>query len=281
MTPRPAVATALLFAFLLPRAAFAQVAPIAAPPPPPVCPANALLPARVPTGEQLTFKLDVLGVELGTFEMTVARAPSADRSLGATLVQARGKTSDVVSSNARRVDGWSSALITADGEPVRYREEFDEGNTHRSQEVQFPARSGALDVRATRNGDPDPVALAATPGARDLLSSLFVLRRQKLLPGGQLCAEIYGARRMWRVDGKVAERPELVETLLGKVEAIRIDAVATRLDDPRVTRKAHVWITTDARRLPVVILGDIRGRYVRAQLAQATPGHKRIASASR
>jgi len=240
-----------------------------APAPPPVCAGPGLQPARIGTGERLLFRLDVLGAEIGTFEMRVQPSRGADRARGAVVVEARGKSSDLVSTNVRRIEGRSSALIAADGRAVRYREELDEGDVHRSQEVDFPARDGNLSVRAAKNGDPDEVALGAGPEARDLLSGLFVLRRQPLTAGGELCAEIYAARRMWRVEGKVAAAPENVETPLGRLEAVRIDAVATRLDDAGVVRKAHVWITTDERRLPIAILGEVRGRYIRAQLAEA------------
>src|SRR5205085_850878 len=129
----------------------------------PACLTDALQPVKLPAQERLAFKLDVLGVELGIFEMKIRRAPAADRERG----------------------------------------------------------------------------------ARDLRSGLFVLRRQPLTAGEQLCSEIFAARRMWRVVGTVAGKPEQVESLMGKVTAFRVVAVATRLDDPRVVRKAHVWITAD------------------------------------
>lgn len=252
------------------------VAPVKAEPPPAVCSAGRLQPVQFGATEQLAFKLDAFGADIGTLELRAGPPSAEDRGRGAVLVQARGKTSDLISTNVRRVEGWSSALIAAGGAPVRYREEVDEGGLHRAQDIQFPAKDGALWVRATRNGDPDPLALQATSDARDLLSGLFVLRRQALTPGAELCAEIYAARRMWRVQGKMAAKVETVEGPLGRFQTMRLDAVATRLDDPRITRKAHVWLTTDDRRLPVVILGDVRGRFVRATLTEAKVGRTRL-----
>ncbi len=277
MTPRPLCLA--LFLALTALSASAQ-----APPALQSCAAHALKPAALAPKEHLVFKLDVVGVELGTFEMSIGPAPASERVPSELLIQARGKTSDLVATNARRVDGWSSVLVTGDGRPVRYREELDEDTTHRSQTVEFPPRAGALLVQATTDGEPEPVSLAATPAAQDLLSGLFLVRRQELSPGTQLCADIYGARRMWRVQGKVADKPEQVETPLGKLEAIRVDTVATRTDDPRVVREGHVWITTDERRLPLVILANVRGRFLRAQLTEATAGrplHKKLRRAER
>jgi hypothetical protein len=246
-----------------------SVLPSANVPPPTVCSAGELAPARLSGSEMLRYKLDVYGADIGTFEMQLGRAAPADRARAPLVIEARGKSSDLVSSNVRKVDGWSSSLVDDEGRVVRYREEVDEGGTHRSQEVALPAADGVLDVRATKDGEPEKLSLPATPAARDLLSGLFVLRQQPLTPGQQLCAEIYAARRMWRVEGTVAAKPESIDTPLGKLDTLRIDAVATRLDDPKVVRKAHVWITRDDRRLPAVILGEIRGRYIRATLLDA------------
>lgn len=246
-----------------------SIAPSANIPPPAACSAGELAPASLARTETLSYTLDAYGARIGTFEMTLHRAPPADRDRAPLLIEARGQSSDLISSNVRKVDGWSSALVDGEGRVVRYREEVDEGGTHRSQEVTLPAAGGVLDVRATKDGEPEKVSLPATPAARDLLSGLFVLRQQPLSPGQQLCAEIYAARRMWRVEGTVAAKPESIDTPLGKLDTLRIDAVATRLDDPRVVRKAHVWITRDDRRLPAVILGELRGRYIRATLTDA------------
>ena len=249
-------------------------------PQPPVCSSGQLQPVDLGGTEQLVYKVDVLGAELGTFELRLEPAKGEDKARGALVLESRGKSSDLVTTNVKRVEGWTSTLLDKDGMPLRYREEIDEGDVHRAQDIEFPSKAGALTVRATKNGDPDPLSIAATPDARDMLSGLFVLRRQPLTPGARLCAEIYAARRMWRVDGTVADKVEMVDSPLGKVQAIRLDAVATRLDDARVVRKAHVWVTTDERRLPVVILGEIRGRYIRAQLAEARVGRARLKRAA-
>ena len=254
--------------FLAPLALLLAGAAAAAPLPP-VCSAGALQPARLQAGERLVYKLDVLGAEIGSLELSVLRAPPADRKKGPTLVEARGKSSDLISTNVQHIEGWSEVLVGTAGQPVRYREEVDEGKLHRSQVIDFPSLTGNLSIRATKNGEQDRIELAATPDARDLLSALFVLRQQPLRPGAVFCSEVYAARRMWRVLGTAAKAPEQIDTALGKLDTLRIDAVATRIDDPTIVRKAHVWITRDDRRLPVVILGEVRGRYLRAQLTEA------------
>ncbi len=64
---------------------------------------------------------------------------------------------------------------------------------------------------------------------------------------------------------------------MGKFATMRVDADAVRIDDPKVRRAAHVWVTDDERRLPIVAIGEMRGKVLRAQLTSATVPRKRVA----
>jgi Protein of unknown function (DUF3108) len=103
---------------------------------------------------------------------------------------------------------------------------------------------------------------------RDILSTLFVLRAQPMKPGAPICMEVYAGRKVWKLTGQVSGR-ESIDTPLGKMNAIRIDADAVRTDDEKVKRSAHVWVSDDARRLPLVAIGEMKGKTLRAQLIGA------------
>jgi Protein of unknown function (DUF3108) len=244
---------------------------------PPACGPVPVPTARFTPGEQLRYKLDVLGADVGTFEVAVEAPPAADRQRAALVARSRAKTSAFVSTNLGRYEAFVSTLLRADLMPVSFREELDEGDNHRSLEVQFPPRGGKLPAKATINGKPDALDLAATPLARDILSTFFFLRALPLKTGTPVCAEVYAARKMWTLAGAVGAR-EQIETPLGKFNAVRIDTIATRHDDPSVKRAAHVWVTDDDRRLPLVAVGDVRGKTIRAQLVEAPASRLKTAS---
>jgi Protein of unknown function (DUF3108) len=232
-----------------------------------VCPPQKLQAARFTMGEVLSFKLDVLGVEAGTFEVRTARPAGKE---GAIEITSRARTSAFVSSNVARYEAYASALLGRDFSPLHYREDVDEGETHRGTEVAFPpAAGGALPVKATKNGEPESVAVAAGPEVRDILSALFVFRAQPMRTGTPVCMEVFAGRKIWKVTGKVAAR-ETIDTPLGKMPAMRIDADSVRTDDARVRRSAHVWVSDDERRLPLVALGEMRGKVIRATLTSAS-----------
>jgi hypothetical protein len=241
----------------------------------PVCPPQKLQAARFAPGEILSFKLDALGADVGTFEVRSALPPQSEKAAALEL-SSRAKTSAFVSTNMGRYEAYASVLLSSGFDALRYREDVDEGDTHRGIEAQFPpAADGKLDVKATINGEPEPIALDANADVRDILSALFVLRAQPMKEGTPVCVEVFAGRKIWKVTGQVAAR-ESIDTPMGRFPTMRIDAEAIRIDDVKVKRAAHVWVSDDARRLPLVALGDVRGKVIRATLVNASGMRSRV-----
>lgn len=237
----------------------------------PLCPPGAARPPPFSPGEAFRYRLDLLGADVGTFEISIERPPAAEPRAQA-LLRSRAHTSAFVSTNVGRYEAFSEALIGPDLLPLRYREETDEGDTHRSQAVEFPPQGDQLAVRTTRDGKPEDLTLPATSSARDMLSAWLAIRGTPLAIGAPFCSEVYAGKKMWRVTGAVAAKEE-IETPLGSFHTVRIDTTAARADDPSVVRHGHFWVTDDARRLPVVAIAEVKGKTVRAQLAQVVGRH--------
>src|SRR4051812_31981840 len=145
------------------------------------CPPQNLPAARFSAGEVLLYKLDALGAEVGTFEVRAEPPPDSEKARAVAQLSSRAKTSAFVSTNVARYEAYATSLVAHDFTPLRYREDVDENDVHRGTEVQFPGQAGPLPVKATRNGEPEPVSANADPGVRDMISVLYVLR---LLPLG-------------------------------------------------------------------------------------------------
>jgi hypothetical protein len=281
----------LALLFVAPLAAHAAAQPAAATPAlPQACAPQQLGAARFSAGEALNFKLDALGADVGTFDVTSEAPQPADRPRVSLVLKSRAKTSAFISTNVGRYEAFATSQLGPDLSAIKYREEVDEGATHKSQEIDFPPRDGRLSVRATKNGNQEPAEVAAGPGVRDVLSTLYILRAQALKPGQPICVEVLAAKKIWRLEGQVAAR-ETIDTPLGKFATLRIDATATRTDDAATQRHAHIWVTEDARRLPLVAVAELKGRTIRAQLVSASgpgskqeeteakPDHKRVGAA--
>src|ERR1700687_4270824 len=111
----------------------------------PVCPPQKLAAGRFKPGEVLTFRIDVLGADVGTFEVR-ARPPPAQEKRAALELTTRAKTSAFVSTNMGRYEAFATALVAPDFTPLHYREDADEGETHRAVELSFPPANGVLPV---------------------------------------------------------------------------------------------------------------------------------------
>jgi hypothetical protein len=293
MTQPTQPARAALLAAALSSAAVAAFAPRAAnagPPPPgaaraasssvpepgrvaavmrPLCPEGRVHAPHFAVGESFKYRLDVLGADVGTFEITIERPPAADKDRASALLRSRARTNAFVSTNMGRYEAFAESLLGPGLAPLRYKEEIDDGDKHRSQTVDFPARGDHLEVHATQDGRPEAVSLGATAAARDMLSTWLIVRGTPLAVGSPFCAEVYAGRKIWRVSGLAAAR-EQIDTPLGSLQTVRIDTIAVRTDDAKIVRIGHLWLTDDARRLPVVAIAEIKGNTVRAQLEQVT-----------
>lgn len=232
------------------------------------CPAPNLVPIHFAPGEKLKFRLDVFGADMGTLEVSLDAPNHDERSLGISLVaHGRAKTSAFVTTNVGPYLAHATTLIGPAPKllPLWTREEVDDSGTNWLHEFSLPPVQGQIKIRSSKNGEPQPLSLAAGPNARDLLSELYALRASPLSTGSPLCFEVYAGRRMWRMTGAVGPR-ETVETPMGKIKAMRIDLTSTLADNPRVSRMVKFWISDDEHRLPLAAIAEVRGKVVRAQL---------------
>lgn len=235
---------------------------------PPACALPPLAQGEPPwrTGEALTFDLDVLGmVKAGSLQTSVEPPMSAGRVIP---LRARAKTDSNVAS-LKRVTGVALSWIDARTLlPERYRDEAVEGGQHRVSDTRLAPASAEVTI-AYRSGDRD--AKTSYRRERDVLdavSAFYYLRAARLAPGEPFCFDLVANRRLWRFEGSVAAKPEKVETPAGRFETIRIDGVARRADDSGArARPVHLWISTDARRLPVAAVSEIDLGPVRAMLS--------------
>jgi hypothetical protein len=206
------------------------------------------------SGEMLAMDLDLFGVvRAGTLSLAVERPMSAGKIV--PLV-ARAKSTESV--QVKRLTAVALSWIEkATGLPERYRDESKEDDVHRSSDARLlPA--GPEVVIETRTGEREGRSAFAREGpVLDPLSALYYLRAAPLAPGDRLCFDLVALGRFWRVEGTVAGRTERVESPAGRFETIRVDLVGRRADRPERQREVHLWLSDDARRLPVAAVGEI------------------------
>jgi Protein of unknown function (DUF3108) len=221
-------------------------------------------------GESLSYDLDVMGmVKAGTLSMQV----DAPKFKGSVIpIRARVKNTSVFA-KVRKVTGTAVTWMDAGTlRPERYRDDALWNGVRLVTESKI----------APAPGDPDHIAVRWQYGDRtgsrtfqrsgevlDLLSAVYYLRAAKLVPGDPVCFGVVGNRRLWTLEGTIAEKRERVESAAGIFDTIRIDGIARRVDDPRMTRPVHIWLEAEGRRLPVALVSEIDIGPVRAMLSRA------------
>ena len=238
------------------------------------CGLPALRPEGPPfaSGEILSYDLELAFVKTGRLSMQVDRPMTRGEILP---LKARAQTTAAAANIKRMTAVALSWIDAATVRPERYHEEGDEDGLRRSTDVRF--RAGPKVTLDQRWRDQrGPKSFDRQGEVLDALSTLYYLRSARLAPGEPFCLDMVGAGRYWRVTGAQAAGRESVDTPAGRFETVRIDAEAVRVDlAPGAkgrARKLHVWLTADARRLPISIVGEVDVGPISATLSSWRPG---------
>jgi Protein of unknown function (DUF3108) len=240
--------------------------------PVPACP-SALPALHTPIafmpGEQLEFDLDALGAEAGKMTMKVQRPEK-----GTLPVSIEAQTNTFFS-KVRRVKGvGTSYLHPRTLRPSRYTEDATENEVQRKADVAFGAKDRSVKVDYVIGKRKGNFNYTYDKDGLDVAGAIYLLRQLPMKEGLPLCFDVYGIRRLWRMNGTVVKR-ERISLPIGQFDAWYLTGTAVRLDKPSQKREVHVWISDDARRLPLVAVGTIDLGAVRATLTSySRPGEK-------
>jgi uncharacterized protein DUF3108 len=238
---------------------------LAAPPPGCTLPPLAGPPPFGP-GEVLSMDLGLLGaVRVGEVKFSVERPMS-----GGTVLPLAGRARNTARFGPlqRLVAVGLSWVDARTLRPERYREEADEDGRRRTSDTRL-APPGPQVTMELVDGDRTGRAVFERQGeALDALSALYYVRAARLAPGARFCFDMVGNGKYWRVEGKVAAAPEPVEVPAGRFQALRLEATARRADGQGQARPIWVWLTTDARRLPVAAVSEVDLGPVSAKLVE-------------
>lgn len=135
----------------------------------------------------------------------------------------------------------------------------DERGKRRHAIVTFdwPARTARFEVRT---GEPATVTSQhdekVPADAQDALSAIFLLRATALASGTRLTLPIVVNGRVYRVEMAVTAR-EQVACGLGQVDAWRVTPTLLDATDRAAGHDMAIWISSDARRLPIKLQGAL------------------------
>lgn len=237
----------------------------------------------VSPGEVISYRLSVLGVEIGQFTIAVgAQAEVAGRT---TIEVQAGVQSTGIAAMFKKVrTDFASWIDVHTGRPVVGRVVESAGKddpTIETTEARFHAQKDHLLPLAilAPDGSETNVENQVTAGDTvwDVPSMLMFLRGWGAEIGAELSAQVVRSRYIWQGEFKLADR-EVKTTQLGDLPTVRIDGISRRLlrngswEPQGDIRHFSLWITDDADRVPVLVVAKTDFGDVKMEIVGYTPG---------
>lgn len=217
----------------------------------------------VTPGEHMTYKLQLQGIDLASYEMAVGdQLDVAGRK--AIVVQSHAKAVGFVKMVANVDDTFTSWIDIATGRPLRWTsDEYGTKSDDKERtDARFTERSGDHVPMTFHINDQPPVPepqKVALPETWDFNAFLVALRSWEGAPGTAVTVEVLRSRFLWHLEMTIHGKDKLT-TALGELPALRFDGKTYKLDRNGVRvadsdeRAFSIWISDDDGRVPLKIV---------------------------
>ncbi len=224
---------------------------------PAASPARARTERAVPfhVGERLTYDVSWSSfVIAGTATATVTEKRT-DHSRTAYYIVAEGRPTSLVASLYRFYYKMDTAVDAFTLLPERGSIYSEEGSRRRYRITEFhrATHKASFEVRTTTTVTSE---FAIPADAQDALSAVYVLRAVPLKAGDRMTMPVSDNGSMYRVSVDV-HAPEQVRTPAGSVRAWKVVPTVTDAANRPVGRNMAMWLSDDARRLPVRFQAEV------------------------
>jgi hypothetical protein len=211
-------------------------------------------------------KLMLRGIEIAEFRFTAGRGPSSASAVAET---GQAAAANIVFKGDASAKGWFHKLFGLDFhythesvvDPnnlliVRTTKLDEQGKRVRASVAEFDRKADRVTWTERNPNDPNATPRVVTnilrDAAHDFISAIYYLRTQPLAPGQSFELVISDDGQTYRVPVKVSER-RVTKSVVGRAPTLRLEVGlfgAGHLIDDR-NGKMTLWLTDDARRLPV------------------------------
>lgn len=240
----------------------------------------------VSIGERMSYRLSMHELEVASFAIAVGEVTDL-QGRPAVIVQSGVLASPLIAMVKKVEDNFTSWIDTTTSRPLLFRatelasadDDVQEGTDSEVAAVV----DGAFPVRVRPAAGSEIVELQAVTEHPlfDLNSFLIALRGWDVEPGTTATADVIRSRFVWRTQVTM-QGYESVVTSLGELPALRIDGASRRLNrdgtvDPKSdTRQYSLWISDDADRVPLLLVGRTDYGDIRMELIEYVAGTRRL-----
>ncbi len=214
-------------------------------------------------GERMSFSIDWEFINAGIADMRV------DHTADGYRIITRSKSNRVLDMFHKVRDIITSEGICRNGsiQSTRFALVQNEGRYHSRKQVRFLWSKGI--VTHTQNGQTDFYDVSA--GHLNAVDAFFAVRTMKLSPGAIVHVPLFDSRKQYLLEVAVLKTTERLMAPWGKrVECLVIEP---RLETRGIFSskgKVKVWLTNDARHIPLKMVARIKFGHIVARLRKYT-----------
>jgi hypothetical protein len=222
-------------------------------PPPPAPKKEQAVPFKA--GEVLTYDVSWSSyLTAGTFTVTVREKKPSYNSVAYYIV-AEGRPATLLSTLYSLYYKADTLLDVYTLLPQRGSLYSEEGKRRRMKVTLFDqaARKANYELRTATVVKAD---VPLPPYAQDPLSAVYVLRALPLKPGARVTMPLCDSGAVYKVQVAVGGR-EMIKTGLGTIDALRVTPTVLDPRGQQVGGGLALWLSDDARRLPVKMQGNL------------------------
>lgn len=223
----------------------------------------ALAAPRVP--EKLIYELSWTGINVGTATQEIGDEGSERRIV--STARSNNWLSAFFPVEDRIESSYDPGRGTFPGLVRHYRLRTREGSRRRDREILFEHGNGV--ARYRDNLGTDKADIPIPPDTIDIYGSFYAIRFLPLEVGKSHYVNVLDSKRLRRIEVRVLRR-ERIKTVLGEVDTIVVQPLVASEGVFEGKGTVHIWLTDDARRIPVRARTKVTVGSVTATLAGGT-----------
>ncbi len=209
---------------------------------------------RFAIGESLDYEMKAAGAFVGRFELKVG-APRSIKGKKMIPLFARARTNGFVSA-LQKFEGRYMALADPKSlDPIGVRVESTYNNGPHWERITFSENQKDVSADFLFMGKQKSRKYKGSHRLTDLLTMLYVARQIRVEDNMTACQDVFGARRLWRMNAKVVGI-EKVSTPAGRKPAYKVHATFDRRPTPGLNNRkrpkfaVNMYFSTDDNRVP-------------------------------
>ena len=221
-------------------------------------------------GEKLDFVLKWNGISAGDSTMSVEKAVSPEgESLFRIVSTARSRALiDIIYPVRNR---YESNFDPVSGLPRKYVARMREGGKKEDRVLLFDQERLIVTRMVRKDKGTESRVYEIRPSTQDTLSSLYVMRNEKLRVGDRIGFRVFESRKNYELIVEVLAK-ERIKVAAGQFQTLKIHPILKYEGIFRRKGELYIWITDDRHHIPVLMKSKVAIGSVTAELTGYTFG---------